>query len=195
MPAERPSWYYRSVPETDIDDALFVRPSARSQLPTLLLLTLIFCLYPALAAVGVFGAPLMVFGMVVFGVILVIGGVAALRARHAEWDLRLDASGLTVRGHRPVPWTDLAEVRVTGLQPQSVFPFSLGYQVVTIVGKPGVELPALPSTSFAGVFARRSKRMRERLYGTRLVVLPHTMNASTEAITRSVRRWSEVPVR
>lgn len=182
------------MPEPEVDNALLVRPSATAQLPTLLILGVVFCFYLILGATSVIGTPVTLLGVVVFGVVLIIGAVTALRARNSEWELRLDASGFTVRGHRPVPWTDLAEVRVTGLHPRWLFRFSLGYRVVSFIGKPGVELPALRSTSFKGSVDRQSARARERLYGSQLIVMPYAMNASADAITRSVRRWSTLPI-
>ena len=90
--------------------------------------------------------------------VLVVGIVGALRARGAPWELRLDASGTTVRGHQLVPWSDLPEGRVNGLRPRWLFWFSLGYRVVSFVAAPGVHLPALPSTSYrSGVERLASK--------------------------------------
>lgn len=177
------------------EDALLVRPSSRAQRPALVFFGALLCLYLFGGATGVIGARLVVLGVVVFGVMLLIGGVAALKARRSQWELRLDGSGLTVRSHAPVPWADIAEVKVTGLRPRWLFWSSFGYRVVSFVGTPGVELPALPSTSWRGSLERRSGKWRERLYGSRLVVMPHAMDASTEDIIASVRRWSDVPVR
>lgn len=195
VPAGLRPWYDVGMPEIDVDDALLIRPSARAQVPTLVSLGLIFGGYLILGAAGVLSPSLAISGVVVFGVVLVIGGAGALRARNSQWELRLDPSGLTVRGHRFVPWTDLTEVRSTGLRPRWLFRFSLGYRVVSFIGKPGVELPALPSTSFKGRFERRSARVRERFYGSRLIVTPYAMDTSADKIANYLHRWSTLPIR
>lgn len=66
---------------------------------------------------------------------------------------------------------------------------------MSFVAAPGVHLPALPSTSYRSGVERLASRGRERLYGSRLVVLPSTMNASATEIVASVRRHGDVPVR
>lgn len=180
---------------TDADDALLVRPSARAQAPTLLGLGLAFVLYAVLGAIGALAAPIAVSGVLVFGGVVAVGGRQVVRARDAPWELRLDAAGVTVHGHRTVPWTDLAEVRVTGLLPRWFFWFSLGYRVVSFVPQPGVQLPALPSTSWRGRTEQRATRTRQRRYGSTLIVLPYAMNASAGDVTDSVRQWSTLPVR
>jgi len=164
-------------------------------MPTLLFLGLIFGLYLVLGVAGVLATPIVILGVVVFGVVLIVGGVTALRARNSQWELRLDPAGLTVRGHRLVPWADLAEMRITGLHPRWLFWFSAGYRVVSFIGKPGVELPALPSTSWQGPLHERSARARERFYGSQLIITPYAMNASADEITTNVRRWSTLHIR
>lgn len=111
-----------------------------------------------------------------------------------DWDLRLDAAGVTVRGHDLVPWTDLAEVRVTGLEPRWLFWRLLGYQAVCFIARPGIDLPALPSRAGKGP-TERARALRQRWYGTQLVVLSIAVDASTKTITDSVLRCSGAPVR
>ena len=48
------------------------------------------------------------------------------------------------------PWSDFAEVRVTGMRPRWLFIVSLGYRVVAFIGQPGVHLAPLPSAKVAG---------------------------------------------
>ena len=136
----------------------------------------------------------LLFGVLVFGGILLIALVTELRARRMPWELRLDGAGVTVRGRSVVPWNDLAEVRVTGLKPVWLFRSRLGCRAVCFIGKPGTVLPVLPS-QVRRWSELRAQKQRGRLYGTQLVVHSITADSSVEAITDSIRRWSTVPVR
>ena len=176
-----------------VGDALIVSQSARRQLPALGILAGILCGYVVLEAVGVLPRWLMWLGIAVFGVVLLIGGVGLLRVRNAQWELRLDQDGLTVRGHPTHPWSDVAEVRVTVLRPRWVFLVSLGYRVVAFVGQPGVELPTLPSAEIGGR-VRGSRRLAQRWYGSQLLLGPGVFDASTDAIVEAVQRFGDVPV-
>ncbi|PPB50346.1 hypothetical protein C4K88_00005 [Arthrobacter pityocampae] len=131
-------------------------------------------------------------GVAVFGTILLIGLYGVLRARAASWELRLDSDGVTAHGHSTTPWSDLAEVRVTRMGPQWLFLFR-GPRVVAFIGWPGVDMPSLPSVG-AGVLAKRTTRLRARQYGTQMVLIPQTIDASTETIVTTVGRFSNVPV-
>ena len=86
-----------------------------------------------------------------------------------------------------------AEVRVTGMRPRWIFLVSLGYRVVAFVGQPGVELPTLPSAR-VGRFSG-STRLRQRWYGTQLLLMPYAFDASTDVIVDAVQRFSALPVR
>ncbi len=134
------------------------------------------------------------FGVAVFGTGLLIGLYGLVRARNESWELRLDPNGVTVRGHATRPWSDFAEVRITGICPKWFFVVSFGYRVVAFIGQPGVDLPSLPSAEFAGR-VRGSARLRERWYGSQLLLMPYVFDASTAAIADAVRRFSDVPVR
>ena len=109
------------MPPPPPDDALVVSPSARGHILTAVPIALFLSLYVIGGMTGLLDGPLVLAGVVIFGAVLVVGIVGARRARGAPWELRLDASGITVRGHPPVPWSDLAEVRVTGLRPRWFF--------------------------------------------------------------------------
>jgi hypothetical protein len=177
----------------EVRDALVVSQSPRRQLPTVGVIVAILCAYVLLGAFGVIPRWLMWVGVAVFGAVVLIGLYGAVRARGVSWDLRLDPDGVTVRGHATRPWSDFAEVRVTGMRPGWFFIVSLGYRVVAFIGQPGVELPTLPSAALFGRVGG-SARLRERWYGSQLLLMPHAFDASTEAIVDAVRRFSDVPV-
>lgn len=176
-----------------VGDALLVSQSARRQLPALVIIAAILCAYVVLGAFGLLAGWLMWLGVAVFGAVLAIGTYGLVKARNAQWELRLDPDGLTVRGHATRPWSDVAEVRVTGLRPRWFFLVSLGYRVVAFVGQPGVQLPTLPSAEIGGR-ARGSARLAERWYGSQLLLMPHAFDASTDAVVDAVQRFSDVPV-
>lgn len=174
-------------------DAVVISQSARRQLPTLGVIAAFLSVYVLLGVFGFIGRWLMWCGVAVFGLVLLIGFYGLVRARPAAWELRLDADGVTVRGQATKPWSDFAEVRVTGMRPTWFFLVSLGYRVVAFVGRPGVELPTLPSAR-GGRFSG-SARLRQRWYGTQLLLMPYAFDASTNDIVRAVERFSDVPVR
>jgi hypothetical protein len=180
-----------TVPE--VGDALLISPSVRGHLTNLGILAAILCGYVVFGVFGVIGRGLMWSGVAVFGAILAFGIYPMARALHPSWELRLDRKGLTVRGHSTKPWSDFAEVRVSGMRPRWIFWCSLGFRVVSFIGKPGVELPILPSAKIGGR-AVGSTRLRHRWYGTDLLLMPYAFDASTEAIVSAVRRFSDVPV-
>jgi hypothetical protein len=181
------------VTRPNVADALLVSQSPRRQLPAVGFIAAILCVYVLLGAFGVIAGWEMWLGVAVLGAVLLIGLYGVIRARSASWDLRLDREGLTVRGHGTRPWSDVAEVRVTGMRPRWIFLFSLGYRVVAFVGQPGVELPTLPSAKVGGR-AVGSARLQNRWYGSQLLLMPHACDASTETLVDAVRRFSDVPV-
>ena len=183
-----------TVPRPDVDDILLISPSARRQLPSLAAIAAFLAAYAALGAAGVLEGWLVWVGVLVFGTVLVVGVVTLLWSRRAPWELRLAPDGVTVRGRDAVPWSDLAEVRVTGLRPRWVFLSSFGVRVVSFVPRPGVELTPLPSARLTGPLERWSAGRRASWYGSQLVVLPSGMDASASTIADAVSRLSEVPV-
>ncbi len=140
----------------------------------------------------IIGRWLMWCGVAVFGTILLIGFYDAFRARASSWEPRLDSDGVTAHGCSTTSWSDLAEVRVTRMGPRWFF-LALGLQIVVFIGRLGVEVPSLPSVR-AGILAKRSARLRARLYGTPLVLIPQTFDAPIETIVATVERFSDVPV-
>lgn len=167
--------------------------SPRRQLPTLGIIAAFLCAYMLLGSFGVISPWLMWAGVAIFGAVLLIGLYGVVRGRNASWELRLDRHGVTVRGDATRPWSDIAEVRVTGLRPGWLFIVSLGYRVVAFIGQSGLEMPTLPSAEFFGRVGG-SARLRERWYGSQLLLMPSVFGASTEVIVDAVRRFSDVPV-
>jgi len=177
-----------------VGDALFVSQSPKRQLPTVGIIAAFLCVYVLLGAFGVIAGWLMWAGIAVFGAVLLIGLYGLVKARDSSWELRLDPEGVTVRGQETRPWSDVAEVCITGMRPKWLFFMSFGYRVVTFVGQPGVELPALPSARLGNRLGG-SARLQERWYGSHLLLMPHAFDTSTEDIVDAVQRFSDVPVR
>jgi hypothetical protein len=183
------------VPTPGVADALVLRQSLRRQLPTLAAITALLGGYLVLGASGVLSAWLTWPGVVVFAVVLAIGLVGSLRGRRGPGELRLDAAGVTVREAPLRPWSDIAEVRVSGLRPGLVFPFSLGYRMVTFVPRPGVVLAPLPSARLRGAAESFAATRRDRWYGSQLIVATWAFDAPVEELLDAVRRFGDVPVR
>ena len=173
-----------------------LRLSAWAQLVPLIGIALFLCMYVAFGVAGMIGMPLAVAGIVIFGAVLIVGTVGVLKVRGSRWELRLDKEGVTVRGHELIPWAEFVEVRVTGMRPRWIFWASkfLGYRMVSFIGKPGVTVPPMPSFSYAGSFERRAGKVRVRWYGSRLVIMPRSMNVPTAAITAAIRGYSSVRI-
>lgn len=108
--------------------------------------------------------------------------------------LRLDAEGVTARDHPTVPWEGVVEVAVTSMQP-GWLSRSGGrpWPVVAIVPRPGVQVPSLRLPGGPGP-ADRFGDVRERRYGSRLLLVPHATSASTEEILSAVRRRGRTTV-
>lgn len=80
-------------------EALEVRQSAPKQLRTVLGLVAFLGLFVLAGVTGAVDTRLVLLGCAVFGALAILGFVLALRARGAPWELKLDAAGVTVRGH------------------------------------------------------------------------------------------------
>lgn len=178
--------------EARVRQPLIIRQSPKRQLPPLGIIAAFLCSYILLGALDVIEGWLMWGGIAIFGIILLIGLFGLLRARGALWELRLDEGGVTVRGSSTTPWSDLAEVQVRRMGPQWFF-LSRGPQVVAFVGQPGVTMTSLPSVR-AGALSERAARIRQRRYGTQLLLMPQAFDASTESIIEAVGSFSTVPV-
>jgi hypothetical protein len=182
------------VAAPDVDDVLLISPSAGKQLPACGIVLAFLCGYVVLGSTGVVETWLMWPGIGVFGVALLLGVVGLLRARRAPWELRLGPDGVTLQGCPERPWADVGEVRITGLRPRWLVPWSFGVRVVSFVARPGVELPALPSARLVGPLGRWSAAMRSRWYGSQLILMPLVFDTSTQTVVDAVRRFSDVPV-
>lgn len=173
---------------------LEIRLSARDQLRLVGLLLLFLLAYIASWAGDVIPPWLALAGVLTFGSISAFGLVTACRSRGWGWIMRLDAHGVTVRGCDAVPWSDLAEVVVTGMQPSWLFTRGRRqYPVVAFVPRPGIRLPAPRLPGGPGPKDRLGAA-RERMYGTRLVLMPHAMTASVDQIVTAARDWGHLPV-
>lgn len=174
-------------------EPLQLSQSPKRQLSSVGIFAIILCAYILLGSLSIIPDWLVWFGVIVFGVVILVGLYAALKARNAAWELRLDENGVTVRGYPTTPWNDLSEVRLTGPRPRWLFPLPQRQRVVAFVGQPGVDIPTLPSTR-GHRRASRFSRSRERIYGTQLVLLPNIFNASTETVLRAVEQLGNLPV-
>ena len=172
---------------------LTVAWSVKKQLWSQIALALFAGVYAVGWATGFLEVWIAVPGLVVFGGALAYGGVVIWRMRSQDWVLRLDRNGVTVRDHGLVPWSDIAEVRVTGLQPSWYFVFFRRWTaVVSFIGREGVDLPAPP---FPGRPRHRWLRaMGRRLYGTDLMVMPSAMTVSLSELLAGVVELSDTPV-
>ena len=179
---------------TTTEDALTVRPSVRAQLGPIGFLVVIIALYVLAAVFGVLPLPIVVACGLVFAAALGLALLTVARSLRTPWELRIDASGISVRDRGLVAWSGLAEVTVSPLQPGRWAWLSLGQRVVAFVGKPGVELPSLPSSDLPGPLRRWSEKRRLRMVGTLLIVPPALMNASPAELEQAVQRLSDVPV-
>jgi hypothetical protein len=183
------------VSSTDVADVLVLRQSLRRQLPTLALITALLGGYLVLGVNGVLPAWVTWPGVVVFAVVLAVGLAGGLRAHRGPGELRLDAAGVTVRDAPLRPWSDIAEVRVSGLRPGLVFPVSFGYRMVSFVPRPGVVLAPLPSARLRGAAESFAAGRRDRWYGSQLIVGTWAFDVTTEQLLDAVRRFGDVPVR
>lgn len=174
-------------------EPLQLSQSPRRQLSSVGIFAIILCAYILTGFLGVIPEWVMWLGVIVFGLVILVGLYAALKARNASWELRLDQNGVTVCGCPTTPWTDLSEVRVIGPRPRWLFLLPQRQRVVAFVGQPGVEMPSLPSARGHGR-ASRFSRSRERMYGTQLVLLPNIFDASTETVLRAVEQLGNLPV-
>jgi hypothetical protein len=118
---------------------------------------------------------------------LVLGLTVAVRTRAEGWRLRLDAAGVTVRGHETVPWSDLAEVRLAKPRRRSLALF------VSFIPGPGVSLPTVP-TSWPLSRLRSRIASLTRRFGSPIVVNTLRMGVSADQIAAAVQRLSDIPV-
>ena len=182
--------------------ALVVSPAARGQVRPVVIVGLFLLAYPVAWSVGLIPGWLALTGTTVFGAVGAFGTVVALRSRRWGWVLRLDRDGVTVRGHDPVPWSGLSGVLVTSMRPRwlSSPPWDLWrrrrpdpYPVVALLPRRGVEVPPLRLPGGPGPRDRLG-RLRQRRYGTRLLLMPHATDTSVGQVLAAARTWGDLPV-
>lgn len=177
-------------------DALEVRLSAAGQLRVvggLLLFCVLFGLFWARGRVSPWLAGA---GLVEFGAFSLVGAVAAVRTR-GQLVARLSPVGVERDGLPVVPWSDLREVVITGLQPWWLF--WLGrprYPVVAFLPRPGVQLPLVRRRGSTWQLRGPSWRDRpqRRLYGTSLLFMPHAMTVTADQMACAAQEWGGLPV-
>ncbi|MFC1420971.1 hypothetical protein [Streptacidiphilus cavernicola] len=118
---------------------------------------------------------------------LLLIAVTQWRLRSKAWLLRLDQHGVTVHGHRTVPWADLLHVKST--LPRKGRPVE-----VVFLARPGILLPPMPS-GLPLPFSRPAARAAAltRRFGSPLVLLPTALSASAPEILAVVQRLSDLP--
>src|ERR1700712_5562502 len=117
------------------DDALVIRPSVRARLPVVVYPLVMLTLTVVAALTGIISPAVLGVACAFYALALAISVAAIVQASRADWDVRLDHAGLTVRGHQTVPWSDLAELRISGLQPGRLRWLSLGQKVAAFIPK------------------------------------------------------------
>ena len=115
-----------------------LRPSVRGQLPALGVLVGFLVFEVVIAVRGLLEPWLAIVCPAVFVVVLAIGVVSVVRSRGKRWQLRCGTDGVEARGFEAVPWSALAEVRISRLRPSWLYSVVPGrYRVVAFV--PGRE--------------------------------------------------------
>lgn len=132
-------------------------------------------------------------GVIEFAGFTVLGVVVIARMRRSSWVLRLDETGVTVRGAEPVPWSDLTQVVLGPVRPFPAFTTTRWTQILAFIPRDGVELPGPPH--FRGRPQRWGASIRRRFYGTNLTMLPHAMSVSAEQLVDASRHWGGLEVR
>jgi hypothetical protein len=179
-------------------EALLLRPSIRGQLPALGVLAGFLVFEVFIAVRGLLTPWLAIACPAVFVVALAIGVVSLVRSLGKPWQLRCGTDGVEARGFEVVPWSALAEVRISRLRPGWLYAVVLGrHRVVAFVPRPGVTVPAVAvfdPLSRRGASSKWAARWQRRCYGSSFVVLTHTVNATAEEIAEAIRTLTGVPV-
>jgi hypothetical protein len=179
-------------------EALVLRPSVRGQLPALGVLVGFLVLEVVVAVRGLLEPWLAIACPAVFVVVLAIGVVSLVRSCGKPWQLRCGTDGVEARGFEAVPWSALAEVRVSRLRPGWLYSVVPGrYRVVAFVPRPGVRVPAVAvfdPLARRGASSNWAARWQTRRYGSPFVVFTHTVNATADEIIEAIRTLTDVPV-
>jgi hypothetical protein len=179
-------------------EALLVKPSVGGQLPTLGVLAAFLAFEVVVAWLGLLPRWLAIACIAVFAAALVLGAVSFVRSRGKPWQVRLGADGVEARGFDTVPWSALAEVRISRLRPRWFFVLQpKRYRVIAFVPR---EPGTLPATVVYDPFldgkqsSHRMTRLRTKLYGGPLILFTQSLDATADEITDAIRRLSDVPV-
>lgn len=99
--------------------------------------------------------------------------------------LKIGAGGVDVPGADPVPWSDIASIRITwGGWPSAI-------RAVAFIPLPGRPVPAVRASGLrTGPVGGRPDAVAAR-YGSALVVLPHLMTASATQTVDAARRHGD----
>jgi hypothetical protein len=179
---------------TTLDAALVICPSVKARLRVLGLIVLLIAGFVLGVVAGIFNVAAAIACGALYVAALTLAIVALIQTRGGKWDLRLDAAGVTARGHGLIPWSDITEVRVTGLQTGRLRRLSR-QKVAAFIARPGVAMPSMPSTESPAFMDRWGRGRRLKLWGSELVVLPSMSNVGPVEVEAAVRLFSDVPVR
>jgi hypothetical protein len=178
--------------------AFLVRPSIKGQLPALGVLAGFLVFEVFIAVRGLLEPWLAVACPAVFVVILGIGIVSVVRSWRQPWQLRCGPDGVEARGFEPVPWSALAQVRISPLRPRWLYFATPGrHRVVTFVPRQGVSVPAVTvfdTLSRRGTSSKWAARWHTRRYGSPFVVFTQTVDATPEEFAEAIRALTDVPV-
>lgn len=116
----------------------------------------------------------------------VVGAVDVARSgSRSEPLFRIGAAGVDVPGADPVPWSDIASIRITwGGWPSSI-------QAVAFIPRPGRRVPAVRAFGLRRVPVGGRPDAVAARYGSALVVLPHLMTASATQTVDVARRHGD----
>jgi hypothetical protein len=124
-------------------------------------------------------------GAVVFGLMGLIAGIGGeLQIRRDPVAVTLDHAGVTFRGHDPVSWEGIREVRLQLVRPRLLF----WVRPLHCIAFLPVQAPDVSRL-------RPRERLAVKMYGTHLVFMTETVTPSAEDILSGVERLSDVPVR
>jgi hypothetical protein len=174
-------------------DELLIRVSARRQRPLFLRIGAMLVVFVVLSLVGGSFRWVGLAGVVVSGVILAVGAAGVILGQRRDWEMKLDAGGVTARGQRTVGWDDIGEVRVTPLF-RSVPSSGIRTEVAAFVPAAGVVFPPGPSVPMRGLVGRIGRPMRQRLYGSDLIVLLSSTDTDLASFAAAVERYGHKQV-
>ncbi|MEC3976190.1 hypothetical protein [Amycolatopsis sp. H20-H5] len=176
-----------------MEEQLLLVPSGRGLLPSLAISAGLLVFDVVSGLTGKLPSWLAIASGSLFAGLVVAGVVILARSWNKPWQARLDVDGVTVRGLPLVPWSALAEVRISRLRP-SWLTIPRRDRVVVFVPRPGQRVPSVvvygPSRSATSTFGAKT---RLRVYGSSFVLVTSLVKATPGEIAAAVRRLSTVP--